>query len=329
MNGLIARRAFLSQIGLFAAAGGVGWWLHDHLLWPAPSVRFADGRSSGWLDFATPGQGVAIVETEVMGRPVRALLDSGAQSSVIDRGLADRLALPSSAFAPLIVAFGVCGAPQLGHAATLDVQLAGLRLAGLRAAMFDLASLAEATGRPFELILGQDVLKVLVADIDFPAARMALHAADGYVPPAEARALPARSSGRALLVPATIEGARLELMLDTGALALLALSDQAARAAGLLDGRPQQWAPAIGFGGFTRDRLVQAGPVEIAGRPYGEIPVQIYAPGRGAPVPKGLVGVQAFDAFRLILDMPRAALHIADSLKLPERPGNQGLLTNG
>ena len=305
--------------------------MRDHVIWPAPEARFAAQGSTGWLPFAPPGQGVAIVEARLMGEPVQVLLDSGAQSSVIDRGLAERLSLPVTALAPLIVAFGVTGGPQLSRAATVDLQLPGLALTGLRAAMFDIASLAEASGRSFQMILGQDVLKVLVADIDFLAGRMALRAARTYIPPASARPLPARFNGRELLLPGSIEGAALDLVLDTGAAALLALSEAAARAAGLLDGRPVEWTPAIGIGGFARDRLVRAGPVEIAGRAYGRVSVHIYASTRGSPVPRGLVGVQAFDATRLILDLPRGRLLVVEpaELILMKRSGNPDLLTDG
>ena len=56
-----------------------------------------------------------------------ALVDSGAQTSVIDRTAAARLGVEMGAPLPLL-AYGVTGAPQVGRAAVTDVVLEGLSL---------------------------------------------------------------------------------------------------------------------------------------------------------------------------------------------------------
>ena len=285
--------------------------MREHVLWPAPTPVFADGRSSGWLDFAEPDAGVPLVVASVNGQRVEALLDSGAQSSVIDQGLAARLGLSTTAIAPIIIAFGVSGAPRLGRTASLDVALGGLILKGLRAAVFELAPVAAASGRGFGMILGQDVLRLLIADLDFPGGRLAFHAPAAYAPPPEARAVPVRSTGRQLLVPVTVEGTALEALIDTGATAALALSVQTAEAAGLLAGRPVESAPAITFGGAARDRLVTVQTATLAGQTFRDLAVHIYTPGGAAPLPAGLVGVEAFARFRAIIDVGGGRLHLA------------------
>ena len=308
---MIPRRAFLSQLGLVAAAGASAWWLRDHVLWPAPDLVLTPGASgSGWLPFWRPDQGVVIVQARVNGRTVQALVDSGAQTSVIDRALAARLGLPTALAGPLILAFGVSGDPQLGRAATFDLQLGSLSLNGLRAALFDVAALAGASGRPFELILGQDVLHAVVADLDFAAGRLAFHDPAGYSPPPGAAPTPARLKGREVLVPVIVEGARLEVALDTGASSALALSAETAQAAGLLSGRSVGSVPSIGFGGYTRDRLVHVRSFTFAGRTVEDMPVHVYQPS-GDHVPDGLLGVAALTGLRLILDTGRASLHLA------------------
>jgi predicted aspartyl protease len=295
---------------LLAAAGAGAWWLRDRVLWPAPSPVFADGSSSGWLDFAEPDAGVPTVMASIGGERVEALLDSGAQSSVIDRGLAARLGLETSLIAPLVVAFGVSGAPRLGRTAQMDVRLGGLTLKGLHAAVFELAPVAAASGRGFGLILGQDVLKRVVADLDFPGARLAFHAPAAFAPPPEARAVHVRATGRELFVPVKVEDASAEALVDTGAAAPLALSMEAAETAGLLDGRPSGWAPSITFGGRARDRGVQVETASLLGRTWNGLAVHIYEPGAAAPLPSGLVGVAAFASFRTLLDVGRGRLHL-------------------
>ncbi len=251
-----------------------------------------------------------IVEARLNGAPVHALVDSGAQSSVIDRGLAERLGLPADIVGPVIVAYGVSGGPQLGRAASLDLQFGNLTLHGLRAALFDLSAISSASGRLFQLILGQDALRALVADFDFPGDRLSLESPAAYSLPEGAQPATARLQGRELRVPVTVEGAPLEVVLDTGASAALSLSAEAAEAAGLLSGRPVVYAPSITFGGVGRDRLVRVEAFTFAGRTYADLPVQIYEPS-GDRVPSGLLGVGALEALRVVLDLGRGRLHLA------------------
>lgn len=308
---MISRRTLLSQAGLIAVAGAAAWWARDHILWPSPELVFGDGGTgSGWLPFSNPEQGVVIVEARLRGMPVRVLVDSGAQSSVIDIGLAQRLALPTAVAGPVIVAYGVSGGPQLGRAATLDLGLGALTLNGLRAALFDLSGISTASGRLFQLIIGQDALKALVADIDFPGDRISLENPRTYVLPQGARATTARLQGSELRVPVAVEGAPVEVVLDTGASAALSLSAEAAEAAGLLSGRPVRFARSITFGGAGNDRVVQVRTITFAGRTYADLPINIYEPS-GARVPAGLLGVEALEPFRTIIDLGRGTLHLA------------------
>ena len=266
----------------------------------------------------------------VNGRPVQALVDSGAQSSVVDRGLAARLGLATTVLAPVIIAFGVSGAPRLGRTARLEAVLGGLTLRGLRPALFELAQIAAASGRPFDLILGQDVLRRLVAEFDFPGARLAFHAPAGFAPPPDARPVRVRSDGRALFAPITVEGAALEGVIDTGATSALALSAETASAAGLLADRPVDWAPAITFGGAARDRLIHVDNVGFAGQIFRNLPVHVYTPSGVVPLPSGLIGIEAFDRFRVFMDLGRGRLHLVPRPATPaslepmfmERPAN-------
>jgi hypothetical protein len=64
------------------------------------------------------------VEVTVNGTPVRALVDSGAQYSVIDRSLVQTLGLTDVFNIPM-VAYGVGGEPQMGRGAALNVEVGG------------------------------------------------------------------------------------------------------------------------------------------------------------------------------------------------------------
>lgn len=324
---MVSRRAFLPQIAVLAAAGAGAWWVRGHVLWPPPRPIFAQGVSSGWIPFTDSSQDLPVVAARVNGAEITALIDSGSQSSVLDRGLAKRLGVAAGQLSPVVLAFGVSGSPRLGRGAAVDVALPGVALRGLHAAIFDLEPVTEASRRDFGLILGQDVLAQVVADIDFPQGRLAFHARQGFTPPPDARAVPARAQGRELLVPVTVEAAPLELVLDTGASGALALSQATAQAAGLLSSRQVGSTPSIGFGGVAQDQVVQAGSVTFAGETRHGVLVHIYAPGQGAPVPSGLLGVGSLEGFRVILDIGAPALHlVAEGPRTLRRPRRTVLL---
>ena len=106
---------------------------------------------------------------------MRVLVDTGAQFSAIDRGLARVLKLRPRAALP-ILAYGVSGAARLAHTVKLDLELPGLQISGVRAAALDLAKLSAITGRGISLLLGRDALSNLVVEVDGPRSRATFHA---------------------------------------------------------------------------------------------------------------------------------------------------------
>lgn len=316
---MISRRTFLIQAGILGAGAAGAWWLREHVVWPKPTAAFADGAdSSGWLAFSADQPRLVIVPVQINGRAVHALLDSGAQSSVIDRDLARRLDLSLSPIAP-VVAFGVSGQAQVGRSASADVSIGALSFKGLTGAVLDIGSIASASGRKFELVLGQDVFRTVIADVDFLQGRVALHDPARYALPLEAVEEPARLGRGELLVPIRIEGRPIEVVLDTGASGALALSPQTAMAAGLLDGRPVHTAPSITFGGLSHDRMVRARTVTFADHDHRDVRVHVYEPAKGAAIPAGLLGAEILERYRVILDLRRGRLFLISS-RSPRSP---------
>lgn len=313
------RRTFLRRL-IIVGAGAAGFAIvHRQLSWPTPRASFAQDGWSGWLELPAPG-GLIAFAGRVGGTPVQAVLDSGAQYSAVDAGLAARLALPAATPLPM-VAFGVSGAPSLTRAVTLDVDLGAVALKGLRAATLNLQALTELTRQPFSLLLGRDALRAMVVEADFPGGRVALLAPDRWSPPAGALRVSCRLQGGGLLVPVRIEDAPpLEVLLDTGATGALALSEATAQAAGLLDGRPLRRGPAVTLGGVSEDGLVLARRVEFAGHVIRDLEVQVYRPAAHAPAPNGLLGLGVLARFHLALDLPGARLFLIGPEKPAPRP---------
>lgn len=297
------RRGLLVRLGLLATAGGALFMVRDRLPWPPLEPHFANGRDTPWQPLPERG-GLIEIAVAVNGTPIRAVVDSGAQFSAIDRTLAERLGLPRTIAAP-ILAYGVSGGPSLSYTVSLNLSLPGLAIPGLRAAALDLAAISAATGRDFQLLIGRDVLRHLVVEADFPRGRARFLTREAFRPARDAITIPLRTKGGAPVVSVQIEDApALDVLVDTGASGVLALSTAAATQAGLLaPGRQVSSAHSVSLGGLSLDRLVTARTVRIGGMTLHQADVQVYTPAANAPAPSGLLGTGLFRQFRMGLDL--------------------------
>lgn len=309
MSGRMRRRSFLIRAALAAGAVAGGFWLKDHVVWRRPEVRFPQDGTSGWLDFAADNASTPTVRVRIGDREVTALVDSGAQYSVIDRALFEALGLTSVFDMPL-VAYGVGGRPQVGRGVTLALSAGAMEVSGLRAAILDLGPLAQAEGLSAPLILGQDVLGASVVELD-ARRRIRFVEPSGHEVPAAVRPVAVRRSGTALMTEISVEGAVMEAVLDTGASALLALSEAAAQTAGLLDGRPEREGSSIVLGGVTRARVVEARTVTFGDDLWRRVPVPVYADAPLPNYPRALLGMDAFRGRTVVMDMGRGRLHVS------------------
>lgn len=298
-----SRRALLVRLGLLATTGGALFMVRDRLPWPPLRPRFADGRQTPWLPLPEHG-GLIDIAATVNGAPIRAVVDSGAQFSAIDRGLAERLGLQRTVAAP-ILAYGVSGGPSLTHTVHLDLAVAGLSAPGLRAAALGLAAISSAAGRDFQLLIGRDVLRQVVLEADFPRARARFLAREAFRPSRDALHIPLRRKNGAPMVPVQIENASpIDVLVDTGASGLLALSQEAARQTGLLaPGRRVDSAHSVSLGGLSLNRMVRARSIRVGGLTLRDAEVQVYAPAANAPAPSGLLGAGLFHRYRIALDL--------------------------
>jgi predicted aspartyl protease len=309
------RRALLIRLGLLGAAVGGGWWFKETVLWPRPRPAFPAGVPA-WTPFAAP----AVVPTmpgTVGGRETVVLIDSGAQYSVLDRGLHARLAADGAlgmSYPLPLLAWGVGGRAQLGRATTVDVSVPGLSLPGLRTAILDLGPIAETErGLGVGLILGQDALATLVLDVDTTSARVRLSAPGALADPPGAQALDSRRAGGALKLPISVEGRPLDALVDTGASALVSLSRRSAEKVGLLDGRPLEGGSSLVLGGQVQAEVARVRTVAIGRRTFADEPVPIFGDVTAPGFPDALVGMAAFAGSIMRMDLARGALLATDA----------------
>ncbi|MBW8813005.1 MAG: aspartyl protease family protein [Caulobacterales bacterium] len=300
---MISRRVLLSRLAAVAAGGATVWAFRDRLPWPPLEVAFEGGRETPWLPLAQGG-GLIEIPVTVAGAPIRAVVDSGAQFSAIDAGLAQRLGLPRTVAAPLL-AYGVSGRPQMSHTVTAPLALPGLAIPALRPAALQLADIAFVSGRDFQLLIGRDVLSRLVIEADFPRRRARFLPRPRYHPPPDAVAIPlARKRGGPTAAVQVEAAPPLEVLVDTGATGILSLSEAAARAAGVLaPGRPVSEARSVSLGGLSSVRTTQARTVRVGRLMLRDVEVQVYRPADHAPAVSGLLGAGLLQPFRMALDL--------------------------
>ncbi len=303
------RRDLLTRAALLAGGLGGAWWLRDNVLWRDPGVVFPADGSSGWLPYDEPRASVPTVLVTVAGQTIRALVDSGAQYSVIDRGLFDLLGLTRAVDLPLI-AYGVGGGAQMGRGTTLDLTVGAMRIEKLRAAILALGPLAMRDGLSAPLILGQDLLGESVLELDTEGHQMRFLTPRAYVPPTGTTPIVVRRERGALATQVTVEGATMQAVVDTGASALLALGRDAAQSAGLLDGRPSERSSSIVLGGAIAADVVRARTITVGDRLHRDVEVPIYADVALPGFPSALLGMEAFEGRTVVLDLPGGRLHV-------------------
>ncbi|RZJ89625.1 MAG: peptidase aspartic, partial [Brevundimonas sp.] len=217
------------------------------------------------------------------------------------------------------------GNAQVGRGTTLSLDVGGVAITGLRAAILGLGPLADARGLGAPLILGQDVLGRLVLEVDAEKRRVRLLRPDAFVPDPDMRETPAKKAGRALAVMVTAEGAEVEAVVDTGATAILALTRAAAETAGLLDGRATDTGTSIVLGGAVEAQTLTARTVTIGDALYREVTVAIYGSAPIPGFPQALVGMEAFAGRRVALDLAGPKLWTSRTMEVRvERPRRRG-----
>ena len=314
------RRNLLIRAGALAATVGAAWWARETLLWPAPKLAFADGHGSAWMPHARRAN-VPTVRVRIAGHEVAALIDTGAQYSVIDRRLV--AALPEtqrSLFDMPLVAYGVGGGTQMGRGTTLALDLPGLAITGLRAAILDLGPLATGDGLNTPLIIGRDVLERCVLAIDPRRRHSRLIQGEAFVLPPDLAESPVRKTGGAMIAEVSVEGSVIDAVVDTGASSMLALDTSSARGAGLLDGRPAETGSSLVLGGAMASTLVEVRSLTFADQIYEKAETAVFGDVALPGFPDALIGMEAFVGRRVLLDLGGGRMWASRELDLTVGP---------
>lgn len=294
------RRSLLGTVLGLGLAGGAAWVLRDRLFWPTATIA-GEAGDSGPIAFVDGRTRLALIPVRLNGRETVALIDSGAQASIIDRQLAETLALPSAPTPPLI-ALGAGGGGGAARGVDVRLEVGGLSFSRVRAGVLELGPLSEPVGGAAGMVIGQDVLQTVTADLDFPG-RTARLRAGSLAPAPGSAAAPVQPSGRGLEARLRVEETVLDVLVDTGATSALTLTRSTAEAVGLFDGREMRPATSIVLGGAATGLATRAERLVFAGETYEAAEVHVIDD-HGVPgFPRGLLGLGVLGRWRVRLDL--------------------------
>jgi hypothetical protein len=266
-------------------------------------ATFSDGASStGWIPFEFFGGRRIFIPAKVNGHDIVVLLDSGAQSSVIDKGVAQSLGVKPKGEANLK---GSGGDETAGVVDGVTVEVGALKLSNLTVVSVDLQSHAGELGHSLPFVLGDELFGELAVDIDFANRRIAFRDPARITRPQGAVELPLGAPVGLRTVPVSIDGAPpVQFQFDLGSSSPLMVFPPYAKAHGLPGGRTSQRFSG-GAGGMHPETIASLGKVEIGGVTFTNVPT-LFPPDTisivNSDLVSGNVGLPIFSRFHLVID---------------------------
>ena len=245
---------------------GALFLVRDRLPWPPLEAAFANGRDTPWQRL--PGRGGLI---EIDGDGER---DAGPRGGRLRRRSSrpSTGAWPSASPCPAswprrCWPMASAASPTLTHTVRLDLAIPGLAVPNLRAAVLDLAAVA--SRERARLPAADRPRRAEPRSCSRPTSRCAARASwrpAPTAPPRDAITIPLKQPGGGTdrVASRSRPSPPLDVLIDTGAAGVLALSEAAARNAGLTRPRPPVTsAHSVSLGGLSLDRRVTARTVRV------------------------------------------------------------------
>lgn len=273
------------------------------------------------------------IPATVNGHPVKVLLDSGADFSVIDKGFADEIGVKYSGRG---VASGAGGETDAYYAEAVQMQIGNMRLDNRNVGVIDMSDVSRRLNIPLPFVLGEDVFNQLIVDIDFDKAEIAFHDPATFTPPPGAIVVPVSEGEGIRSVAVSVEGHEpIQVDFDLGNGGNFSVGPSFWQKHGLLDGRPQSKTMGGAVGGAREEIVAVLKTLTFAGIDFENVPTTFTTPGVGRNAvdserQPGNIGLPVLSRFRLITDYPNDRLYLVphkDVRTKPFRKDRSGLQT--
>jgi hypothetical protein len=247
-----------------------------------------------------------MIDARVNGHPVRALLDSAAEATLLDHSFAQRLRLKGSK------AVSGQGSGQTFFDAVLingvTLQALGLSLPNQTIAVTDLKDVGRRLlGHPIEVILGREIFDAARLAIDIEGHRIAVVSPDSK--PLGMR-LDLVAEHGVETIPVRLEsGEPVRATFDLGnGTQVLVGAALAARLRLLTDGRPVKAERGGGLGGEAVRQIIALRSLEVAGKRFDDVPAAIDVQPSASDVN---IGVPVLRHFWITTDFAHHAVWLA------------------
>ncbi|MCW3846106.1 aspartyl protease family protein [Sphingomonas sp. LB-2] len=285
---------------------------------------FAAGESEEWLPFVRTQGGQIALHGTVNGKPVLALIDTGAPYTAIDTRFARENGIR-------LVQTMAPGKNQLRvFAAAIDsMQMGPITQQGGRLSSIDLSPMARVMNQPLTMVLGADYLRNVALEIDFDRGRLRLRASGSKGPEGVAVALSIWGIANRFLISMKVGDVSIpRVLIDTGINATLSVTTPIWKRLPLDPARvtsaqayslygPETW-PLARLEGVAIGGATIPGRMDVLADPDGIL---------DSPV-EGLIGIEGLRVFNLFLDA-RAHVMILSPRLYPHRfpaPSTLGVL---
>lgn len=290
--------------------------LAEALFASPPSVSpltFAKGASSsGWLAFELFAGTRIFIPIVVNGHPTIAMLDSGASATVLDRRFAASLGLESQG---TLTGQGGGGATAYGVVHGVDLKLGDLALNGGTAVAIDLTAVERQIGHPMPVILGGELFRDAVVELDFQGHRLAFRDPASFQAPADARAVALTPSDENQAIVAMVEGRPARLLFDLGNGAALSLYPRFWEQPAFSAGRRTSTTMTGGVGGMAVEKLAMVTKLTLGGGTFQDLPAALESRGSSLDARSGRLdgnlGMGVLSRFHLTIDFPHARVLFA------------------
>lgn len=297
---MAGRISLLALVGMsFVLLGAAEAEGTDNLHWSCKSAA----HSTGPMRFEFFNGSRIFLQGQINGTAVNILLDSGFSGAAVDSELAQKLGLKKSGS---VTAQSGGGQVAANVATGAEIRIGCLAVREPQVGLLDLQSISKQMGHPIDVIIGQDVMRYLVVDIDFAAQQIAFTSPQAFVTLKAASEVALGENGVLKTVSVSIEGGpAVPFDLDLGnALALIVFNSHPDRST-MLAQRPSSTTLLVGMGGQAQAPIATLKSVTFGSITFSQVPVVFAPTGSGAFDSKsvyGNVGMPILSRFRIITD---------------------------
>jgi hypothetical protein len=265
--------------------------------------------------------------------PLNFAFDTGSPMPVLDEDVARRLGLEGEG--EFNIGGGGAGTLKASKVRDLSFEFPGVECRGRQAVVTRLSMLGQVGGESVDGILGYDLMRDFVVEIDYAASRMRIHDPDTFEYQGDGHAIPIENRGRMLrvIVSVTMPGREpvdCAALLDSGADLNFLFTSPYVRKQDLLGALSEttKGVAASGVGGLIQSRAgriesIEIGPYAIE-NPNVSFSEDVAGAGASNDV-DGILGAGLLSCFKVTYDLSRSRMMLEPNMR-PDAPVTMDLL---